>query len=393
MNRIIHSPAGMRDILGTEYERKMELCARIREIFTLYGYRFIQTPALEFLDVFEKDKRTGSSSSFYKLFDRDGHTLALRPDFTPSVARAVSMYYTDEDMPLRLCYKGNVYVNYSNYRGRLNETTEMGVELLNEDSPAADAEVIAMAVEIMKRAGLSDFRISIGNAAYFKALAQAAGLDEETLDALRLLLTQRNQFGAQELVEKQEIDPAFKTAFMEFFTLFGDVEVLDRARSAAGIAGANEALERLKEVYRLLELYGCEKYVSFDLGMLSNYSYYTGIIFQALTYGTGDAVIKGGRYDNFVEKFGKNSPAVGFTARADEILTALMRQKKADLEGTVRTMVIYSEKNTQAAAEEIIRLRNRGRSAAGMPFNERFTKEEHAAHCERHCYQNIIWML
>jgi len=393
MNRIIHSPAGMRDILGTEYERKMELCSRIKDIFISYGYRFIQTPALEFLDVFEMDGRKGSSSAFYKLFDRDGHTLALRPDFTPSVARAVSMYYTDEELPLRLCYKGNVYVNHGNYRGRLNETTEMGVELLNDDSPAADAEAISMAVEIMKKAGLSDFRISIGNVAYFKALVKAAGLDEDTVDELRILLTQRNQFGAQELVDKQQITPELKNAFMEFFTLFGDADVLDRAQSAAGIEGANEALSRLKEVYGLLKLYGCEKYISFDLGMLSNYTYYTGIIFQALTYGTGDAVIKGGRYDSFVEKFGKNSPAVGFTARADEILTALMRQKKAASCGPERTMVIYSERSIREAQQEIIHLRSEGRAVSGMLFDDRFTKEEHVAHCERHSFQKIVWMI
>ncbi len=382
----------MRDILGTEYERKMDLCDDIKKIFRLYGYQFIQTPALEFIDVFEKDKRSGSSSAFYKLFDREGHTLALRPDFTPSIARAVSMYYTGEEMPLRLCYKGNVYLNYKNYRGLLNETTEMGVELLNDDSPAADAEVIAMAIDIMKSTGLTDFRISIGNVAFFKALAKEAGLDEETTDDLRNLLTMRNQYGALELVEKQDIPAELKGAFMEFINLFGNEEILDRACGITDIKEAKDSVGRLRDVYTILKLYGYDKYVSFDLGMLSNYSYYTGIIFHALTYGTGDAIIKGGRYDDFVEQFGKKAAAVGFTARIDEILAAKMRRHIDSAPSRIKVAVIYDNDNLEKALGEVMARRKSGNDAAAIALNDKYSVEEHLEFCRKQRYSEVIIM-
>ncbi len=393
MNKLIHSPEGMRDILGTEYERKMDLCDDIGRIFRSYGYQFMQTPALEFIDVYEKDKRSGSTSAFYKLFDRDGHTLALRPDFTPSIARAVSMYYPAEEMPLRICYKGNVYLNYRNYRGRLNETTEMGVELLNDDSPAADAEVIAMAIDIMKSSGLSDFRISIGNAAYFRAIAKEAELDEDTTDELKNLLTMRNQYGAMELIEKQDIDPALKAVFMEFITLFGDAEVLERAAAITDIAAAKEAVERLKAVCEILKLYGYTDYLSFDLGMLSNYSYYTGILFQALTYGTGDAIIKGGRYDNFVEKFGKKAPAVGFTTRVDEILAAKMRRNIEAPPDRCRVCVIHDAENTGKAFLCIRKLRASGKDAASLAFHEKYSADDYVDFCRRQHFSEAVFMI
>lgn len=390
MNRLNHSPEGMRDIYGTEYERKMILCEEIKKIFRSYGYQFLQTPALEFLDVFEEDNRRGSSSSFYKLFDREGHTLSLRPDFTPSIARAVSMYYTDEQIPLRLCYKGNVYQNHKNYRGRLNESTEMGVELLNDSSAAADAEIIAMVVDIMKRSGLKDFRVSIGNVAFFRALAAEAALDEDTADELRLLLTQRNQFGAQELLERQEIPDELKAAFLDFFRLFGDVEVLDRAAKISGIPQAREAADRLKEVFRILKLYGCEQYVSFDLGMLSNYSYYTGIIFQALTYGTGDAVIKGGRYDDFVKRFGKDAPAIGFTTRIDEILTAAMRQKSSTVPSGKRVMILYDAGSMETAIRESRTLREQGVPVSVAGLSGDLSEEQFAESLRKQQYTEMI---
>ena len=159
MQRLIHTPEGVRDIYNSECEKKQYLQRQVQSVFRSYGYASIETPTFEYFDVFSREVGTTPSKDLYKFFDREGNTLVLRPDFTPSIARAVSMYYMEEQMPIRLCYEGSVFVNSSSYRGRLKEATQMGVEYLNDDSAAADAEIIAMIVQVMQKAGLKEFQM------------------------------------------------------------------------------------------------------------------------------------------------------------------------------------------------------------------------------------------
>lgn len=377
MNQLIHTAAGVRDIFGNEYERKSILMEKISALFGLFGYKHIQTPSVEFYPVFDKDKGTIHSSQLYKIIDKEGHTLVLRPDFTPSIARAVSMYFADEVLPLRLCYQGNVFLNNVNYRGRLNESTEMGVELINYDTPEADAELIAMSVEIMKAAGIQDFQISVGNVGIFNAIAEEAGIDEATISEIRHLLSVRNQFGAVELIESLDTGEKYKNALKELPGLFGNSAVLEKAESLTDNAEALDAVKRLKAVYDILKEYKCEQYVSFDLGMLSDFTYYTGIIFQAVTYGSGDAVIKGGRYNRFIEKFGKKAAAVGFTTLVDSVLSALQRQKLLSGVPSDCTMLLYEKGCEKGAIKLASSMREKGEKVACVPAEEGGSLEEY----------------
>lgn len=370
MNQLIHTTAGVRDIFGEEYERKSILMGRISALFHLYGYHNIQTPSIEFYPVFDKDKGTIHSSQLYKIIDKEGHTLILRPDFTPSIARAVSMYFADEKLPIRLCYQGNVFLNNTNYRGRLNESTEMGVELINYDAPEADAELIALSVEIMKAAGIENFQISIGNVGIFNAIAAEAGIAGEELEELRHLLSIRNQFGAIEKVESLDIDKKLKQALTKLPEMFGDISVLAEAKKLTHNKDAVKAIERLRAVYEILKEYKCEKYVSFDLGMMSDFLYYTGVIFQAVTYGSGDAVIKGGRYNRFIEKFGKEAAAIGFTTLIDSILTALQRNDLLPEVPKDGTIILYGKGMEKRAISLAVARRDEGDSVCCIPIED-----------------------
>ena len=392
MNRFIHTTAGVRDIFGDEYERKKILTDRISRLFGEYGYHYIQTPSMEFYPVFDKDKGTIHSSQLYKMIDREGHTLVLRPDFTPSIARAVSMYFAEETLPLRLCYRGNVFLNNTNYRGRLNESTEMGVELINHDAVEADAELIALSVEIMKASGLKDFQISIGNVGIFNAIAKEAGIDDENTEQLRHLLSIRNQFGAAELTDTLDIDKCFKKSLGRLAGLFGDVSVLEEAEELTDNVDALLGIERLKSVYKLLKEYGCSRYVSFDLGMLSSFSYYTGIIFQAVAYGSGDAVIKGGRYNRFIEKFGKRTAAIGFTTLVDSLLFALQRQELLpDVPGD-GILLIYNLSHVKDAIRLAAEYRENSKKVTCMPLYDSTSKEEYVSFAKRNNCGTIIYL-
>ena len=115
-NRLLHTPEGVRDIYGKEYAKKLAIEQKLQQAIHCFGYEDIQTPSIEFFDVFSKEIGTTPSKELYKFFDREGNTLVLRPDMTPSIARAAAKYFMDEDMPIRLCYMGNTFINNSSYQ-------------------------------------------------------------------------------------------------------------------------------------------------------------------------------------------------------------------------------------------------------------------------------------
>ena len=180
MEQLLHTPEGVRDLVGRECAGKLSLEKRLHTVFELYGYHDIQTPTFEYFDVFGKEIGTTPSRELYKFFDKEGDTLVLRPDFTPSIARAAATLFQDEKLPIRLCYTGNTFVNYAeSYQGRMREITQMGAELMGDDSAIADAEMLVMVIDALKAAGLNDFQVSVGNVEFYRNLIKEAGLDEK----------------------------------------------------------------------------------------------------------------------------------------------------------------------------------------------------------------------
>ena len=336
-NPILHTPEGVRDIYGSEFVQKFELQQLLYRVLAERGYQGIETPTFEFFDVFSREVGTVPSRELYKFFDKEGNTLALRPDMTPSIARAVSKYFHDET-PIRLCYMGNTFINYDKYQGRLKETTQLGAELMGEESVSADVELLSVLVEALKAAGLEEFQVSVGQVEFFKALLKEAGIGSEAEESLRQLISDKNRFGAEELLADYELSPKLRETFLEMATLSGSAEALEKARALTDNPEALKALGRLEDIYRGLKEKGFEKYISFDLSMLSKYNYYTGIVFRAYSYGYGEPVAKGGRYDTLLSHFGRELPAVGFAIVVDQLQRALnsseIRKEAAGPEGT-----------------------------------------------------------
>lgn len=366
-SRLVHTPEGVRDIYGDEESKKLEVERLLGERIHAYGYRDIQTPTFEFFDVFSKEIGTTPSKELYKFFDKEGNTLVLRPDFTPSIARCAAKYFMESETSIRFCYKGNTFINNSNLQGKLKESTQMGAELIGDSSIQADAEMIAMMVESLYHAGLNDFQVSIGNLEYFKGICAEAGLDEETELTLRELISGKNYFGAEELLEYKNVEEKDRELLLKTNDLAGSIEVLTDAEKSVGNKRSLDAIERLKRVYRILCLYGVEKYISFDLTMLSKYNYYTGIIFKGYTYGVGDAIVKGGRYDTLLGRFGKEAPAIGFMIAVDDLLLAMDRQKAVTAIPKKPVCIYYNEENFEEKLKEARTLRAEGKYAELLP--------------------------
>ena len=349
MEKLLHTPEGVRDIYNVECGKKLALENRLKKTLHLFGYHDIQTPTFEYFDVFRKEIGTIPSKDLYKFFDKEGNTLVLRPDITPSIARVAATLFGEEDLPIRLCYTGNTFINHSNNQGRLREVTQMGAELIGDDSVEADAEMLAMVIESMLAIGLKEFQLSVGHLGFFQSLIEDAALDEEARERVVELINNRNYFGVEEYLDSIMVKRSSKEAFAALGNLVGGVEVLAKAKNIAPNSSGIMAVKRLEKIYDILALYGVEKFVTFDLSMTGNYGYYTGIIFRGYTFGTGDAVVKGGRYDHLLEKFGKTSASIGFAIVIDELMNALIRQKIRIVYTRKNAIILYDESRARDA--------------------------------------------
>ena len=361
MLQLLHTPEGVRDYYSRECAEKLALCGKIRRVFARYGFQEIQTPVFEYFDIFNAERGSVASRNMYKLFDRDGETLVLRPDFTPAIARCAAKYYGSQDLPVRLSYLGNTYVNTLGYRGQLKETTQAGVELVGDSGVAANAEMLALAAELLLEAGLTRFQIEVGDVRFFNSLMAEAGLPEEARRELRESIENKNHFAIEELLSRYPLSENLKKVLARLPQLFGDpADVLKEARSLSESEASLHAIDRLERLCRYMDHYGLGKYISFDLGMLGAQGYYTGIIFKGYTYGTGDHIVTGGRYDNLMEQFGKKAPSIGFGCNVDTLLQALSRQNIPVGDLPEGTLVLFARERAAQAVELAVKLRREG---------------------------------
>lgn len=382
MEQKLHTPEGVRDIYNTECRKKLRTQEKLHDVLHAYGYQDIQTPTFEYFDVFRKEIGTISSRELYKFFDRDGNTLALRPDITPSIARAAATLFETEEYPVRLCYMGNTFINHSSYQGRLKENTQMGAELIGMDSIEADAEMLAMVVDGLKKVGLKEFQVNIGHVDFIQSLMDATGLEEEQKSEIHDLIINRNYFGVEEILDNQDAADNIKAAFQVLSELMGGVEILDQAMEIAPNISAKLAVSYLQQLYKLLTLYGVEDHITFDLSMSGSYGYYTGVVFRAYTYGTGDAIVRGGRYDNLLGKFGENTPSIGFAIIIDELMSALSRQK-IPVETREMNMIVYTEATQKWAISLAKNFRSKGKCVEMHKRDKQESREAYEAYGKR----------
>lgn len=391
---LLHTPEGVRDIYNGECARKLVLQKKLHDVCVAYGYNDIQTPSLEFFDVFNKERGSVPSNEMFKLFDRYGNTLVLRPDMTPAIARTAAKYFTEHILPIKLCYTGNTFINVSKYyQGKLKENTNIGAELIGDDSIDADFEIISMVVDCMKNSGLKEFQVEVGNVMFFKGLLNDAGISGDDEEMLVSLIQEKNYFGVEDLLNSWNIDKDIAKVLLELPQMFGSVEVLDKARSLTDNPECIAAIDRLLKLYELLKVTGKDKYISFDLGALSNHTYYTGIIFRAYTLGTGEPVVNGGRYDKLLGQFGCDKASIGFSITVDTLMNAIMRQGlefPVDIRGT---LLVYDSSNLINAIECANRLRQQGIPVCTIAYNVQKKESQYVEYASNSQLDKVVFMM
>lgn len=345
-------PLGMRDILPDVLEEQRWLEGQVKACMQQWGYREISTPALEYYDTVGAASAT-LDNRLFKLLDSEGKTVVLRPDMTAPIARVASSLMKEEPLPLRLMYTANVFRAQKNEAGRNAEFTQLGIECIGQASVDADAEAIALAVSVLKAAGVSVFKIAVGHIGFLEGLLEEIVEEKDDCEKLKEYLYNRDYVGFRQYVNGLGLSEEGTSRLYELLKLRGGKELLERAEAITVNGQARKAVRNLRELWEALEAYQVDQYVQLDLNLLSNLDYYTGILFEGYAANQGFSICNGGRYDGLLAQFGRPCPATGFAIQMDSLLEAADYQ----MEKAKRFLVLYSAEQRSAALEKARTLR------------------------------------
>ncbi len=315
MNIRIHTPEGTRDRMFSECLERRRVQAALVELFQRRGYTEVITPEVEYYDLFVQSGNPIPQEAMLKSIDRSGQILVFRPDCTAPIARVAATKLRSLALPQRLYYDQTVFRDRNFHEGGSREIAQCGVEMIGGAGEKADLEIIAMAADALKCCGLQQSHIELGHAGLFRAMASKLEMTPEEQEQLRTAVENKNFAQLNDILEPYRDRPGWE-ALHRLPYLFGGKEVLEEAEA---LAGEIPCLQYLDKLYAELTAAGYGDQIRFDLGMVHQLDYYTGLIFRGYAQGAAGAVLSGGRYDNLLQQFGRAAEATGFAVDVDAV--------------------------------------------------------------------------
>ena len=357
-------PRGVKDFLPDMAGRMNHLEEKLAGCFKLWGYRGVITPTVENLDVIALAEPELLESMF-KFEDRDsGKVLAIRPDMTAQIARLAASHLKDRPMPLRLHYGGSILHYGTGEKGARREIYQSGLELIGLEQAEADGEIIAVAIESLKSAGLSGFKIDVGQVEFFRGVIEGLSLSDDLRAEVEAAVAIKDRSGLEDILPRLNLKQDDAEVLLALPTLFGDKTVLDRAAGMKLNARAKKALDNLSEVLDTIDSYGLMEYITVDLGEIRGLNYYTGVIFEGFIAGVGEEICGGGRYDTLLGRYGYDAPATGFAINIETLMKALSMQSALPDPDFVDILVV-GRKGARHEAMKLARsLRDKGFNVA-----------------------------
>lgn len=356
------SPQGVEDLYGDEYQIKNEVIKKMENVFNSFGYKHIMTPTIEYYYLYSELEDSLSKDQMFKLIDRDGKILVLRPDATIPVARMAGANYKYTKEHLKFSYVTNIFRLSSQKNGEKREFVQGGVEYLGNDKPDCDGEVIAMAIKCLMKCGLKNFHIDLGQVKFLDSLINELNIDKGKKKQLYSLIENKNYGDLRVFLDQTDMLSKYKEILIKIPKLYGKPEkVMLTAKSLVINREMEEALCNLKDVYNILKHYGLEEYIFFDLGFTKSLGYYTGMIFKGYANSFGEVVLSGGRYDELTKHFGTPKPACGFGLNLNkliEVMEMLNIEKKS--ENFTDYLILYKDAFRGRAIKLAENLRDKG---------------------------------
>jgi histidyl-tRNA synthetase len=352
---------GMRDLLADEAKMMIYVEDQARKTARLYGYKEIITPVVESYDLLAAKAGDEVRSRMFAFKDLGGRDVALRPEFTASIARLVATTMRNEPKPFRLFCMGTVYRYDEPQRGRYREIWQSDYELIGSSRPEADAEIIMLTDGLMREAGLERFDVKVGHVGVLRGILSQERVREREQSAIMQLMDKKEYDSALKLVESAGASPKCLEVLRQLVGCRG-TDVAEFVNKTEELVKNYEksviAVENLRETLKLVSESGCKINVTVDAGFARGLEYYTGMIFEVYVPSINVALGGGGRYDKLVELFGgEPTPAVGIAHGIDRIVLAMKMQKTVLRTGNERTVVVVPIKEElRAEALKISRM-------------------------------------
>jgi histidyl-tRNA synthetase len=359
---------GMRDFMPTDAERLRFVEAAAKEVARLYGFEEVITPLIENYELLAAKSGEEIKTRMYAFNDLGGRRVALRPEFTASIARLMTTTLRNEPKPLRLFSSGTLYRYDEPQFGRYREFWQSNFEIFGSSRPEADVEVLALTNLLMQKAGLHRYWLKIGHVGIVRGLLSEEGVTEEQQNVVMQLLDTKRWDEALKTAKEFGVSKRGLDALEEVFEAKGkDVaEVLAHAKKGLeGYARSMAAIENLQQILELCVESGVEFDMSIETGFSRGLEYYTGMVFEVLVPEMDVSLGGGGRYDKLVELFGgEPSPAVGVAHGLDRIFLAMEKQGIAPKPSKhVVTVIPIGEETVPKALAITLQLREKGIAA------------------------------
>lgn len=351
-NYALHIPEGVKDYIGEEAALKELIQNKVKKVFRTNSYNLVETPGFEYLDVFTLGEESYQKASLYHLVSRQGELMALRSDMTRSIARLVGTQKGDSTYPQRFSYLANSYRYPERYQGKLHEFTQAGVELIGNNSMAADAEVIKIAVKCLQEVGVTDFNVHIGSSQFLEYLLEDFGIEKVQQEEVFKAIEAKDAVKVKSILKASEMEIETLELLLELIQCSGKIELLRTVKAKMPSERGKAAVEEMEKLYELLENYGMNEYITFDFSLMSYGKYYTGMMFQIFAMDVGAALVEGGRYDRLLCQFGKDLPAVGFGMNINFVMQRLLKQKALNRRQSKRTLAV-SKPVTRKVCQEV----------------------------------------
>jgi ATP phosphoribosyltransferase regulatory subunit len=309
---IAATPPGALDLTGEAVRRRRLLQRSSMSALEAAGYQELIPPTFEYEDTFLRAGGAGVAERLVRFPDRDGRILALRYDFTASLARVAATTFSSSTGPLRLSYTGKVFRQEPERGGRPREMLQVGGELLGQGDLPADVEIVRLALQLLAGAGIADFQVNLGHVGVLAAGLEA--IEEPLRSEVRRWIDRKDRGSLRRALAQFSGDACALTT-LPF--VIGRREALETAARKAPRASL-PGLEHLLSLDAALS--ASERgHVVYDLGEVRGLDYYTGIHFEVYVAGAGRAAGAGGRYDGLMARFGRPMPAVGLSLDLDTI--------------------------------------------------------------------------
>lgn len=323
-------PTGSRDLLPDACRRREQLLHTLVTTFDRWGYEPVQTPAVEYFDVLGRGLAPSERERCVRFIESgSGEVVSLRPDVTPQIARMVAQrggHRVDEGKVLRLRYAADV-IRIPRARHDHPEVHQLGVELVGDAHPTADAELLVMCHEALAAIGLNGAQFDVTHAGVGRALFAQAGLDPTDEDGLRAAIERKDAVAVEHMLTTLGVEKNLADAFKSICELYGPPEVVVRAREILP-ASTHRALHDLGQTLQAVasQAPACHARLSVDLGELRGFDYYTGMRLRVWAPKVPGPVVRGGRYDTLLRHYGHDCPASGFAIDLDQLDAACDQQ-------------------------------------------------------------------